>query len=134
MRAEMAAPWLVRNRIREWLDAWSWPAELVDDVEYAVSEAVSNVAEHAYRGNPTMGNVVVEAIVETRSDASRRLRITVRDHGRWKPVTPDPAHRGRGLFMMRELMDEVVIRRADSAEDEGTEVVLVSPAAPPAPG
>ncbi|HEU4703977.1 MAG TPA: ATP-binding protein, partial [Conexibacter sp.] len=47
-----------------------------------------------------------------------RVRVTVRDEGRWRP--PRGAHRGRGVMMMRGLMDSVDLHHTD----EGTTVVL----------
>jgi serine/threonine-protein kinase RsbW len=129
--AELAAPWLARNRLRTWLvEELAWPAELVDDVEYAVSEAVSNVAEHAYAHDVHRGTVEVHALVEEIHGGPRRLRISISDAGRWQPVDPDPALRGRGLFMMNSLMDEVMIQRGEGPGARGTEVVLLSPPAP----
>jgi anti-sigma regulatory factor (Ser/Thr protein kinase) len=44
--------------------------------------------------------------------------MTIRDEGQWRP--PRGAHRGRGVMMMRGLMDFVDIEHTD----EGTTVVL----------
>jgi anti-sigma regulatory factor (Ser/Thr protein kinase) len=71
--------------------------------------------------------------VEEVGGGARRVRVRISDSGRWQPIEPDPSLRGRGLFMMDALMDEVTIRRGESAVDDGTEVVLLSPAAPPPP-
>ena len=47
-----------------------------------------------------------------------RIRVTVRDHGHWRP--PRGSHRGRGLPLMRALMDSVDVDHGT----EGTVVVL----------
>ena len=47
-----------------------------------------------------------------------RIRVTVRDHGRWRP--PRGSHRGRGLPLMRALMERVDVEHGD----DGTVVVL----------
>ena len=44
--------------------------------------------------------------------------MTVRDHGRWRP--PRGSHRGRGLPLMRALMERVDVEHSD----DGTVVVL----------
>lgn len=39
-----------------------------------------------------------------------RLHLTVVDNGDWKPPRPDPAaHRGRGIALMRALMQDASI-------------------------
>lgn len=128
--ARLATPWLVRARLREWLDSLGWPTEQVDDIEYAVSEAVSNVAEHAYRPASDSDAYDLSARLEELPDGSRRIAITVRDDGCWQPLDPDPGMRGRGLFMMRTLMADVTIRRGEGAGSPGTEVVMLSRAVP----
>ena len=72
---------------------------------------VANVVEHAYRP----GSQWFE--VEATCDA-RRVRIAVRDDGRWRPARG--TNRGRGLFMMRGLMESVDVQRTAG----GTLVVL----------
>jgi anti-sigma regulatory factor (Ser/Thr protein kinase) len=54
---------VTRQRVREWLAAWSWPADQLDDIVLAVSEAVSNAIEHAYVHQP-LG--IVEVVVGSR--------------------------------------------------------------------
>src|SRR3954454_24289434 len=47
---------LVRQRTRAWLDALGWPTDDGEDVVMAVNEAVANVVEHTYRGQPLSGS------------------------------------------------------------------------------
>jgi len=55
------------------------------------------------------------------------VTITVRDRGRWKSTSsPD---RGRGLALMRELMDQVEVDGGDG----GSTVLLQRTLAAPAP-
>jgi serine/threonine-protein kinase RsbW len=122
--AALAAAWAARNRIRAWLTAHRFPDDVVDDVEYLVSEAVSNSAEHAYAGQDD-GVVEVDAAVEPAGPGLRQVRVAVRDRGRWRPVDPDPGHRGHGIAAMAALAQEVTIRRRPAPG--GTEVVLLSP-------
>lgn len=88
-----------RRQIRGWLSGLGWPEQALADLEYAVSEAVSNAVEHAYRSEPGSGVVEVAgvmevtAVVEELSDGTRRARVWVRDHGRWRPVPADPGDR-----------------------------------------
>ena len=39
---------MARDRVAAWLAGHRWPAEESHDIVYAVSEAVTNVCEHAY--------------------------------------------------------------------------------------
>jgi anti-sigma regulatory factor (Ser/Thr protein kinase) len=98
---------------------------------HAVSEAVSNVAELAYRPAADNDAFDLSARLDELPDGSRRVAITVRDDRCWQPPKPDPGMRGRGLFMMRTLMAEGTIRRGEGAGLPGTEVVMLSQAVPP---
>jgi anti-sigma regulatory factor (Ser/Thr protein kinase) len=68
----------------------------------AVGEALANAVEHAYLGSP--GLVRVQA--ELHGNA---LHVTIEDDGKWKPAQRRD-ERGRGLPLMRALMDGVEIR------------------------
>jgi anti-sigma regulatory factor (Ser/Thr protein kinase) len=82
------------------------------DAVLAVNESVANAIEHAY--GLEGGNIHVRA---EREHAA--LRISVHDDGSWRAPRGD--HRGRGLEMMRRLMDEVEV----CADEGGTQVTLV---------
>jgi anti-sigma regulatory factor (Ser/Thr protein kinase) len=65
---------------------------------------MTNAVEHGHRDDPG-GPVTLHAAA-----TADQLEVNVVDSGSWK--TPDPvasAHRGRGIMLMRGLMDEVVI-------------------------
>jgi anti-sigma regulatory factor (Ser/Thr protein kinase) len=70
----------------------------------AAGEAVANAIEHGHRDSP-------EGIITLRATAlADQVQLTVVDSGSWKP--PQPAaerHRGRGITLMRALMQEVAI-------------------------
>jgi len=92
-----AAP-VLRYTLRRWLgQSQVDPAEIFD-LTVAVTEAFANAVEHAYGA----GDAAIE--IESRVDGDV-VRIVVRDWGRWR--TPRGQHRGRGLALMRGLMDEV---------------------------
>ena len=42
-------------------------------------------------------------------DVDGVLTVTVRDEGAWRPPDRDPGDRGRGLLIMRQLVDTVVL-------------------------
>ena len=77
-------------------------------LELCVVEAVNNAIEHAYGGQP--GHVVEVEVTLT----AAALRVEVRDHGHrmdWVAATARAAEPltegGRGVVIMRSLMDEV---------------------------
>ena len=78
----------------------------------ALSEACNNAIEHGYRNRP--GTI---SIALSHDDAS--LEIRVADNGEWREPRPDSS-RGRGMLIMRSLMDEADV----VSSQDGTEVVL----------
>lgn len=123
--AEPSAASMVRDRLRGWLACWWWPDGEVDDIVMAVNEAVANVVDHAYARHPVPGHVHVYAWIVT-DPAGRRVAVSVTDRGRWRPVPPDPGHRGRGLLMMSVCMASVHIERGSG----GTAVTMISASVP----
>ena len=83
----------------------------VSDVTVACQEACANAVEHAYRP----GRRELRA---RRPRRRGRIRISVRDHGQWRE--PRGTNRGRGLVLMRALMESVEVEHTD----DGTLVVL----------
>jgi serine/threonine-protein kinase RsbW len=110
---------LIRQRTRAWLTT------TVKTWVMAVNEAVANVVDHAYRGQPRRGEVRVYGWPAKHS-AAHRVVITVADGGRWRPPPRDPGHRGRGLRMMNACMDSVLIQPAAA----GTTVIMTHTACP----
>jgi anti-sigma regulatory factor (Ser/Thr protein kinase) len=128
--ADPVTPSVVRQRLREWLAAWSWPADQLDDIVLAVSEAVSNSVEHAYLNQPP-GMVEVRGGIETTPDRKHRMMIIIRDYGRWRSPPTDNQNRRRGIPLMRAYMESVTI--GQPLDDKvGTWVVLRSKAISPA--
>jgi anti-sigma regulatory factor (Ser/Thr protein kinase) len=101
----------VRHLLRRWLRAHGATDAEEYEILVACQEACANAVEHAY--GP--GRAHFEVNAEHRSS---RIRVTIRDHGRWRP--PRGAHRGRGLVLMRSLMETVDVEHGDA----GTVVVL----------
>jgi GAF domain-containing protein/anti-sigma regulatory factor (Ser/Thr protein kinase) len=101
----------VRQLLRRWLRARSATEDEVYDITVACQEACANAVEHAYR--PGRDWFELEATYE-----DRRVRLIVRDHGRWRP--PRGSNRGRGLPLMHALMERVDVEHTD----EGTVVLL----------
>ncbi|MGV9703800.1 SpoIIE family protein phosphatase [Streptomyces sp. NPDC003483] len=100
--SEQLAP--VRQALRGWLAKCDLPPHTAQRVLVAVGEACANAIEHGHRHAP--GQTVrlrAEALVGD-------LRLTVADTGRWQTPRPEAnAHRGRGLALMRAMMQRVTI-------------------------
>jgi anti-sigma regulatory factor (Ser/Thr protein kinase) len=103
--------------LRRGLNDFLREAELTDDERYdlllAACEAASNAIEHA--GNPS--EPFFDVLTEI-GDAG--VTIVVCDHGQWREA-PAGTYRGRGLAMMRVLVDATV-----DARPQGTTVTLRS--------
>jgi serine/threonine-protein kinase RsbW len=103
---------LVRQRLRGWLTVRRSSVGDTEALVLAVNEAVANAIEHGYRETSGM--------VEVRGDSDGDLvEITIADRGSWREEEPDHA-RGRGMSLMRTLVDEVEVRPSAA----GTTVVL----------
>ncbi|MDQ2907863.1 MAG: ATP-binding protein [Candidatus Eremiobacteraeota bacterium] len=109
-----SAPQL-RRTLRVFLEARHLDAARIHDVLLAVGEAAGNAIEHAYRGSG--GTVRLQASLD-----DLRLVIEVRDSGRWR-LDGDPA-RGRGLGIMRALVDRVSIENTRAGTSVRLEVGL----------
>jgi serine/threonine-protein kinase RsbW len=104
--AELAG---LRESLRAWLQKHGAEEETVRSSVLAASEAASNAIEHAY-GSDGRGVVTVMARLED----DGRLEMTVRDEGTWRDGNGDD-DRGRGLLIMRAILDSVAIERDDEA-------------------
>jgi GAF domain-containing protein/anti-sigma regulatory factor (Ser/Thr protein kinase) len=102
----------IRTLLRRWLRVNGAAEAELYDITVAAQEACANAIEHAY--GPGAASFTVEA-----DHADGEVRIVVRDQGRWR--APRGEHRGRGLSLMRSLMDDVQVT---AGEQGGTEVVL----------
>jgi serine/threonine-protein kinase RsbW len=118
-----------RVALAKWLTILRWPADDADDVIMAVSEAVSNVIDHAYPAT-RRGPVQLHGWCRSGSTPdSRRVTVTVTDRGDWgrEHRTVDPAgHRGHGFAVMSGCTAEMYVQRSAG----GTTFILVSNDAP----
>jgi anti-sigma regulatory factor (Ser/Thr protein kinase) len=127
--ADPVAPSVARTQVRRWLTALAWPTgHQFDVILLAVSEAVSNAAEHAYRDRAP-GMIEISGTVEIAPSGERGVALTVRDHGHWRPPPRDEDGQRRGIPLMRACMESVTI--GPPADDRaGTQVVLRSRTVP----
>jgi serine phosphatase RsbU (regulator of sigma subunit)/anti-sigma regulatory factor (Ser/Thr protein kinase)/transcriptional regulator with GAF, ATPase, and Fis domain len=93
-----------RTALRSWLASARVDPARAMDVLVAAGEAVANAIEHGHRRTPE-GRICLRAT--TMVD---RVQLTITDTGSWKPpgAVPDP-RRGRGITLMRQLMQDVTI-------------------------
>ena len=73
----------------------------------AAGEALANAIEHGHRHH-TEGTISLRATA-----LADQLQVTVIDAGSWKPPVK-AAHRGRGISLMRALMQDVTIKPLES--------------------
>jgi serine phosphatase RsbU (regulator of sigma subunit)/FixJ family two-component response regulator/anti-sigma regulatory factor (Ser/Thr protein kinase) len=109
--AEPEALITARRALRNWLAEVGVDPEALYDITLATGEACTNAIEHAYA--PGEASFDLEA---TRGEDD--VTVSVRDYGSWRE--PRGQNRGRGLKLMKTLMDDVNVRR----EETGTTVEL----------
>jgi len=119
------APSAARDELRHWLQHLAWPADQAEQLVFCVSEAITNTVQHAYAHH---GPVQLSARLETITDPGRprRLRwicIDIHDTGRWRD--PDARRPGIGLWLLRRLLDNLVVITRGTP-DYGTTVSLRS--------
>ena len=94
------------------------------DLGICTTEAVMNAIEHAHRDRPEL---MIDVTIECYSD---KMKIIVRDYGPGfdetsvpDPTTPDHVLNlgGRGILLMRTMMDEVDVK----SHANGTEISMV---------
>jgi anti-sigma regulatory factor (Ser/Thr protein kinase) len=98
--AEPASLRSVRARLRAWLGDVGAAGDVAADVVLAVNEACANAIEHPVTPRQPWIDLV----------AGRRrgsLVVSVEDYGRWRDHGGN--RDGRGLRLMRALMDRVVV-------------------------
>ncbi len=101
----------MRAVLRRWLRYVGGDEREIAEIVTACGEAATNAIEHAGAG----GGAPFE--ISGRAEGSG-VQITVRDHGAWR--APRSGDQGRGLLLMRALMDSVEV----TPTPEGTTVRL----------
>ncbi|MGD1108921.1 MAG: SpoIIE family protein phosphatase, partial [Mycobacterium sp.] len=94
-----------RATLRSWLTKAGVDPGQIQDVLIAAGEAVANAIEHGYRDG-SEGTILLRATV-----VGDGLQVTVTDTGAWKtPRDSAGSHRGRGISLMRHLMEDLNIQ------------------------
>jgi anti-sigma regulatory factor (Ser/Thr protein kinase) len=93
----------MRAMLRRWLRHVGAHEQEIVEIVTACGEAGTNAIEHAGTGSGAQFEVSGAA-------EQRHVQLTVRDHGVWR--APRPGDQGRGLSLMRTLMDSVEVAPA----------------------
>ncbi|MDA0182556.1 SpoIIE family protein phosphatase [Solirubrobacter phytolaccae] len=101
----------MRPLLRRWLGRWGAAEDEIYDIVVAVQEASANAVEHAYAPGAATYDVTAE-------HEQGVIRVVVSDRGSWRE--PRGTHRGRGISMMRALMESVDVTQ----DEQGTRVEL----------
>jgi PAS domain S-box-containing protein len=103
----------MRALLRRWLQETTQDAAMVEEVTMAVNEAAQNAIEHAH-------DLAATPVQMALAREGGGVTVSIRDRGVWVVHERDDEERGRGLPLMRALMDSVdVLPRAT-----GSTVVL----------
>ncbi len=104
-----------RRSLRAFLERSRIERDRIEDVVLAAGEAAGNAIEHAYgQASGTFRLIAYER--------DSRLIVEIRDGGRWR-LEGDPA-RGRGLGIMRALVDRVAIESTRAGTSVRLELAL----------
>ena len=103
--------------IERWLHHADGSEQEIAEITTACGEAATNAIEHT----GAVGRSPFEVAGRLHG---RRVEITVQDHGAWRD--PRDGDRGRGLSLMRALMDDVEV----DPGPKGTTVRLSLPVRP----
>src|SRR4051794_29622816 len=103
---------LARQALRSLGDAVRADREALEDAELAVTEACTNVVEHAYVGTPGVMDVVFEP-------APTEIVVKVRDYGRG--IGASVSEGGFGLAMIEGIANGIEVR---SGPEGGTELTM----------
>ena len=113
---------VIRHELANWLTPLRLTDEETADVVLAVDEAAANAVRHAY-GQEESGAVELTLWTEPGpgpTDAS--LYIEVVDHGHWRPPGKPEVAGGRGIGLMNNVVESVLIH----FDERGSRVLLRS--------
>jgi anti-sigma regulatory factor (Ser/Thr protein kinase) len=107
-----------RHKLAQWLSGTVITSARMSDILLAVGEAVANSVEHGSQLDPAR-------LVSMRASiCDEILTVTVSDQGCWihppKPSAAPSRDRGRGLFLINELANQVDINRSA----QGTQITM----------
>jgi len=98
---------VIRHVLGAFAEALDLPADVVEDMRLAVTEACTNVVRHAYESEGT-----IDVVVRPKGE---ELEVIVADEGRGLGLSPDTAGPGLGLPLIAALADTFEIERGRSS-------------------
>jgi len=111
----------LRSRLKNFLISNGLESETADDIELVISEMLTNIYRHSYKGNE--GDVVINANID-----DEKVYISIRDFGeKFAPTEinkPEPevlADHGYGLYIASQIMDKI---EYILSHESGTKVIL----------
>jgi serine/threonine-protein kinase RsbW len=117
LSADLTGLSALRAGLAAWLGSRGVDPRVTEDLVLATSETVANAAEHG-AGRRATEQVDVHASVLPAAGPPQSVLVSVHDNGTWQTPTAS-LERGRGLTIMRRLVDEVEVQ-----ELAGTTVLL----------
>ncbi|MHA6623148.1 ATP-binding protein [Pseudonocardia sp. DLS-67] len=120
--AASSATW-ARREFAGWLAVDVAAGDLFDDLVLVVYEALANTVDHAYV-TTGIGTGPVELTARRSHEA---IHITIADRGVWLDAPATETFRGRGLELIRLLVNEVYLELGST----GTTVHLCTALPPP---
>lgn len=93
---------VLRHTLGRWLAQAGAGDGDIYEISVACAEACTNAIEHAYRAAEAQVNIEARLV-------DGEVDVTVQDSGQWRE--PRGEHRGRGIILMRGLMDDVQVAR-----------------------
>ena len=99
---------MIRHVLGAFAEALQLPADLVEDMRLAVTEACTNVVRHAYRDDESG---TIDVVIRPNGD---RLDLIVSDQGAGIGPSSDVEGPGLGLPLIAALADSVEIDHAPS--------------------
>ena len=111
LAAHGSAPAAARRHVSEWLSAHDAAPEVVHDLALAVSELAANVVQHSGTewvfvriDDAHPGWWTLEVV-----GGPRQLPDHLKDPTQWTVAAPDSRRGGRGLGIVRSVVDEVEV-------------------------
>jgi serine phosphatase RsbU (regulator of sigma subunit)/anti-sigma regulatory factor (Ser/Thr protein kinase) len=109
----------LRRRLRTWLTLRGLEEQQREDAILAINEACSNSIEHGYDRASGLIRLTVE-------QTAGLLEIVVQDFGRWRARPAVDGARGRGIAIMRSVMQRAEI----DSDEHGTTVSMAQSLTP----
>lgn len=110
---------IIRLTVSGIANKMGFSVEEIDDIKVSLSEALTNVIKHSNEEKMTILFNLFE----------NKLEITVKDNGKGydykslkNPNANDLKENGMGIFIIKSLMDEVLIK---SDNNQGTEISMI---------